>query len=115
MRLNRKGQGINTLSIVAIGIVSFVVILFIGFKIGHVLYTIDTSKTPYNGVGCNTTDGCATSLASNATQALLGSNGLGLVKDLAPVAIVAILLFSILGFFAIRGGNSSGGANNPLG
>jgi len=90
--MNNKGQGgVNLMSGIAIGVVTLVVILFIGFKIGQTL--LDTESTA--GVSDGT-------YSANATADLLGDSGLGLVRDLAPVMIIAVVGFGILSFFAFR-------------
>jgi len=53
---NKKGQGgVNMMSGIAIAVITVVVILFIGFKIGDVLAGIEEGALPADNVFCNKT------------------------------------------------------------
>ena len=79
--LRNKRGNMNVLASVAIGVVIFIVVIVLGFKIAEVIQ------------GTTTTN----SLAYNASADLQGSNGLGLVVDMAPVVIIVLIMAAVLG------------------
>lgn len=73
MKMNKKGN----LTQVAFTILFFLIAVFLIYKIGSVLLSTET----------------AGSLTYNQTEALLGDNGAGLLVDLAPIAIIGLVIF----------------------
>lgn len=88
MLASKRGQAgaIGAVVAAVLGIVILIFTMFMGYKFGSVLLGTET----------------AGSAAYNATQDLMGTNGLGLAKSLVPLIILGIFFSIILVVLGVR-------------